>query len=754
MLHQSELHSGHAPGQASSEHVPTGDIERSASILLAKTLAMTGAASLLDVGCGQGAWLRAAAGHGVADPWGVDLPGTEPAAAFRRTISFCDAHGGFSLSRRFDLVTCVELAGKLPEVDHASLVQALSEHGDVILFAAPAPHESSEERSGFWPDYWAKLFHQNGCFCSDVLRSELWTDSRIVWRYRQNVLLFVKQDAWFSNPRLSGLRSTPAPLPLIHPDSLENRGKSRQTPPVEMLSPQALQTAAEAAFAAGDNARVVELCAAALGGAPANPTLHHLMGLASMALGQPFVAAEHFGKTLGLVPNHLPVRLDFAKALQAVGMHADAVAMLREAENTHPDDPDLGTALFSALSEAGQVAEAQSVLEHLQARHPDDVRFTAGLAAWYEDHGDLRRGLELMQKAAAQDPGSAQIRTHLAGMHERSSQMAQAVPHLERAIEMDRDNVQLRLRLADALLADSLSARGFAELEWRQRLPNDRPAAKGIKRWDGQSLEGARLLITAEFGPPEMIQFARFLPVLAKLGPRDVFVECHRGLEGLLSTIAGVSGCVAVDSALPAVDYALPILSLPAVLAGRGLLSELEIPYLHLPKGVYFPIPAERALKIGLAWQGESSPAMFDTPSETDRSCPLMDLTPLSYVRGCRVYSLQVGPDAQRLRDARIGVVDLSPVIPDFSNMAAAIARMDVVVSANNHVAHLAAALGKPVWLMLHPQDRDYRWREAAHPWYPTARVFRGEWSTVVLQLVEALSLLAEEKVGGSAEVR
>lgn len=737
------VHSGR-PGE-STLNLPAGDLDRSAAKLLARVLDMVPAFSILAVGSEQPAWLRAAQSIGISDLGGIALPGSPAEGGVETAGGFCSEHGEFSLARKFDLVVFSGLLDRLTSGDHSTFLKSLVNHGDVILFIAPSPHECPPEKGGAWPEYWAKLFGKCDYFCCDVLRQMIWSDLGIVWNFRQNAILYVKKEVWFSNSRLSHLSLTPSPLAMVHPDSLAadnglSQGASEVSPDLSRL-----QRLAELALSSGDNKRVVDLCSIAIGCGEATPTIRHLMGLACLALGDNFVATENLGKALASVPGHLALRLDFARALLAVGMAGDAVAILREGEKSHPDDMDLGIALFSALVAEGREAEAQATLERLHRHHPDHVACLAGLAAWYADHGEIRRGVELMQRAAALSPGTATMRSHIASMQMQLGETREAVRWLEQAVELEPADGALHLGLADALLEDSRSERAFRELEWRREMTGVRPPVAEISQWRGESLAGARILVTAEYGPAEMIQFSRFLPSLRKCGAREIFVECHSGLERLLSEIDGVSACISAGSKLPSVEFAIPLLSLPAALVDQGISLDVEDVYLSLPKGTYFPIPAERIQKVGLAWMGEASAALCaGTMSAEDRTCPLQDLVTLPYLSGWRFYSLQVGPSAESLRESISGIIDLSPVIPDFTTLAAAIARMDLVVTVNNHVAHLAAAMGKPVWLLLHPKDRDYRWRPSEHPWYSSARIFRGAWSTSVLEVMDRLKLLSD----------
>jgi hypothetical protein len=267
-------------------------------------------------------------------------------------------------------------------------------------------------------------------------------------------------------------------------------------------------------------------------------------------------------------------------------------------------------------------------------------------------------------------------------------------------------------------------------------------------RWRGESLgPGAggaarRLLIHAEQGFGDTLQFCRYIPLIAERGGA-VVVECQPALRRLLDSLAEpYAGQVTVISrgdALPAVDFHIPLLSLPHILQTTLSTIPAFVPYLKASE------PEARAwrnrlgggsLNIGLVWSGNAK-----RQDDHMRSCPIDDLRPLLDLPGLRLFSLQ----KDRQEPLPDGIEDLSPDLSDFGATAAAIDALDLVVSVDTAVAHLAGAMGRPVWVLLgYAADWRYLLDRNDSPWYPTMRLFRqaraGDWSLPIHNIGEALA--------------
>jgi len=263
-------------------------------------------------------------------------------------------------------------------------------------------------------------------------------------------------------------------------------------------------------------------------------------------------------------------------------------------------------------------------------------------------------------------------------------------------------------------------------------------------QWDGSDLAGKTILLFCEQGTGDVIQFIRYAPMVAARGAR-VIAYCDNPLKSLLTGTPGIGQVVGWDDPAPAFDEYIPLLSLPRVFCTRLDNIPASVPYLQLDTASVEQwrtrLGDAPGLKVGLAWAG--------TPThrnDHNRSTSLAQLAPLTAVPNVKWFSLQKGPASEQTRNPPPGMnlIDLTEHLHDFSDTAAMIASLDLVITVDTAVAHIAGALAKPLWLMLAFMP-DFRWlldREDC-PWYPTARLFRqkqaGDWEPVVKRLAEFL---------------
>jgi tetratricopeptide (TPR) repeat protein len=483
---------------------------------------------------------------------------------------------------------------------------------------------------------------------------------------------------------------------------------------------------AQALFRAHDYAGCVALCRRLLGGTGDDVPTLHLLGVALVRTGELAGGADVLAHALELAPADLTLRIDRALALAQSGRLDAAVLVFAEGARFHPGNPDLAARLARLLSEHGRHADAQAVLAAALGAVPDHLELRGLIAA--ECAADLRIG-EALAHLAVIDllvPGQSQIHTNLGVLHQAAGHLDQAIRHYRRAIQLAPDNSLAHVNLATAWLSLGDFRQGLPEYERRLTLPHVRRPPATVPRWQGEPLAGRRLLVTAEQGYGDMIQFARFLPDLAALGA-DVVVECPPGLERLVAAIAGVSSTVTMGAPLPAADFAIPLLSLPLCLGCDGSRLAAALPYVTAPAG--FALPPGSGLRVGLVWAGRpASGETFVRRSLNRRACALADLAALLAVPTVRWFSLQVGEASAELGGAPHPIADLAPALKDFADTAAAIVELDLVISVDTSVAHLAGALKAPLWVLLAAGQTDYRWGPAggSSPWYPHARLFRA----------------------------
>ena len=315
----------------------------------------------------------------------------------------------------------------------------------------------------------------------------------------------------------------------------------------------------------------------------------------------------------------------------------------------------------------------------------------------------------------------------------------EAISCFDRALAIRSDYVDCRWERALSLLQKGDFRRGFQEYAWRSvlrtrmRRPFEQPA------WEGQELEGRTILIHFDQGHADMVQFARYVPLVCDRGGR-VIVECPADLAPLLTTLKGVSTVVAAGKALPHFDVQTPLSALPAIFDTTLETIPTRVPYLRVPEGAAdkITVTENAGLKVGIAWAGD--PLRHDNSLGT---CPLHHFIEFADLAGVTLYSLQSG-GAARERGAIACdslIQNIVTAEQDLGGLAAAIAEMDLIVTIDSTVA---GAMGRPVWMLL-PFVSEWRWMDEREdsPWYPTMALFRqerhGEWDGVFKRLSLAL---------------
>jgi len=324
----------------------------------------------------------------------------------------------------------------------------------------------------------------------------------------------------------------------------------------------------------------------------------------------------------------------------------------------------------------------------------------------------------------------------------RAGRTGQALSMIERRIR-DYPSTSLHAQYALALLIAGRFREGWEQYEFRwidEPLLSARPNFVQ-PQWNGQDLRDKTILLWSEQGFGDFIQFIRYAVHVKRLGP-TVIVLLRDELRELAARIPAIDRILGSNEPYPRFDYYINLLSLPRVFGTDAGSIPADVPYIDIDE-VRSAHWRERlqadALKVGIVWAGSATHLR-----DRFRSLAFGSLAPLLQLRGIRFYSLQKGPGAASLSAADSAVVDLGPELKNFADTAAAIAHLDLVISVDTAVVHLAGALGKPVWTLL-PIPSDWRWMDARDdsPWYPTMRLFRqkshGDWDEVVGQVKSAL---------------
>ena len=440
--------------------------------------------------------------------------------------------------------------------------------------------------------------------------------------------------------------------------------------------------------------------------------------------GQIDEAVEGYARVLRLDPNHKQCCNNLGVALRAQGKFQAAVAAYCRALAQVPDDAGTHSNLGNALRALGRFDEAEACHRRAIKLDPNyiEARYNLGIAL--KDKRRIGEALACFNEVLAGKPDHADA-------------------HWDRAL---------------AWLVAGDFEHGWPEYEWRWQLAENPERDFTQPLWDGADLEGRTILLHAEQGMGDSIQFARYAPLVAARGGR-VVLECSAPLTRLFETLDGVDEVVSKEDALPDFDVHAPLLSLPGTFATTAQTIPCEIPYLAADPARATQLRDQLtgltgALKVGLVWAGKPS-----HKNDHNRSLGFEPLIGLLGLRNILFFSLQIGPRAEEMRTAGCDglIYDLSGSIKDFADTAVLLEALDLLITVDTSPAHLAGALGKPVWALI-PYVPDWRWlldRDDS-PWYPSLWLFRqdqqGDWTGPLRRVAEALKALADETAGGGRD--
>ncbi len=471
---------------------------------------------------------------------------------------------------------------------------------------------------------------------------------------------------------------------------------------------------------------------------PDQPNALFMLGSAMLA-DNPASAIAPLTRVLALQPGHRSARLATARALLATGQAAAALEILEPLAS----DRALAAATLlrgTALSALGRAEEAVQALTDTVASDPAHAEAHLNLGNALAACGQPGLAEHHIRHALALDPAMPEAHASLGHLLAGAGHLPQAVAACGAAIALRPDFAPAHWNLAVTHLLGGDLAAGWPEFEWRkQRFASAFANSPASPAWRGGDLAGQSLLVLTEQGHGDTIQFSRYLPLLVARGA-SVLLECAAALAPLLAQLAGVA-IIPRGAARPPFDLWVDLLSLPG-LFGTTLDS------IPSPAGYLRPDAAQAAawdqalphrLRIGLACFGNPAHS-----NDRQRSLPIGALDPIVTAAGHSMVSLQTGPQSAALAE-RLGVPDRSAALTHWSATAALVASLDLVITVDTAVAHLAGALGIPVWLLL-PHAPDWRWMlgRSDSPWYASMQIFRqsapGDWAGVAHRVAVALT--------------
>jgi hypothetical protein len=402
----------------------------------------------------------------------------------------------------------------------------------------------------------------------------------------------------------------------------------------------------------------------------------------------------------------------------------------------------LGVVLYQTRRQG----DALPLLERAAAAVPEEPEFhnNLGLALAAGDRND--DAIAAYRRALALRPGHAIAWNNLGLTLQAANRLPEAIAAFREALARIPEFAQAHWNLALALLAHGEFGEGWREYAWRLKIPELAQHERQFAgpRWDGVARPGETLLVTAEQGLGDTLQFIRLAQPLAGRGVR-VLVSAQRSLVRLLATVPGVAAVFGPDETLPPYDAYTPVIALAGALGVTASTVPCAVPYLAADPVRRTEVAAAlaahgRVRKVGLAWSGSPQ-----NTNDRRRSVALAALASLFAVPGVAWFSLQTEDDENDVAAVPAAhVLHRLAARNDFDGAAALVAELDLVVTVDTSLAHLAGALARPTWVLL-PFASDWRWQQdrADSPWYPTVRLFRqprpGDWEAVIARIATEL---------------
>jgi len=461
-----------------------------------------------------------------------------------------------------------------------------------------------------------------------------------------------------------------------------------------------------------------------------NATAHFNLGNALRNKGDLFGSVASYTKSIEADPKRENAYVNLSNLLIENNQLDRAEDVLLSAVEALPESPAVWLNMAVLRHNQGRDNEALEAVETTIALAPDNDQAHSNRAATHARLGQFDNALDAHERALALAPNNP---SHLIGLCDTLRAMGnyeKALETCEKIIELEPNNADARVTKGILSLLFGDFETGTKEYDWRWKTDEMKIPDLGASVWNGEPLQGKTILVYGEQGLGDTIQFARYIPKLAVQGA-TVIVQCRPQLIRLLRSVEGTNAVGPWGVAVKGLDFHAPLLN-------------LMCPLDTIPNDVPYVAPEETDLEewyqrlgdkvefqVGVAWAGSPT-----HKGDKQRSIGIEVLKPLFDFPDVQFFSLQKH-DRRDAGTVPHGVVDLAADLHDFADAAAAIACLDLVITVDTAVAHLAGALGKPVWVML-PFVPDWRWMldRDDSPWYPTMRLFRqtkqGDWDGVL----------------------
>ena len=501
-------------------------------------------------------------------------------------------------------------------------------------------------------------------------------------------------------------------------------------------------------------------------------------------LGEYDGVVECARRVIALDAQHAGAHFSLGIALQNLKRMTEAEAAYRDTLHIHPAHSKALAQFIGMLTEQNRLAEVRTVLDNALAHAPKDALLHYNLGMLFLNLGQQADAKRAFEQAVAFNPALSEAHYYLGLLHYRQQEYNASITWFLRACMLTPTAIEPHRMLGAACVnagrvleaakayehlaklapndADAHTcaamchlmlgnfARGWPEYEWRLKTNYMAAPPTGMPRWNGQPLNGKTILINAEQGHGDTVQFVRYAREVKACGG-NVILGCQPALRRLLASCAGVDRVVCHGEPAPPYHVLVTLLSLPGMFKTTLETIPAEVPYLTVPSGAGAQAVALIArhagvLRVGLVWAGGIH------TQNRHRSLTLEHFKNLLGVAGTKFFSLQKDAATAELKLLPADtVVDLDPYLSDFADTAAAIQALDLIISVDTAVAHVAGALSRPVWTLL-PFAPDWRWmlNRDDSLWYPSMRLFRqpavGDWNSVIERVAAQLTVMVQTR--------
>ncbi|MBF0328316.1 MAG: tetratricopeptide repeat protein [Nitrospirae bacterium] len=498
----------------------------------------------------------------------------------------------------------------------------------------------------------------------------------------------------------------------------------------------------------GEREKSIEYFKKALIAAPTSPELNFNLANMLYESGHIDEAVTHYKMAIALEPEFKLAYNNIAEALKEIGCFDEALYYLQQVLKIEPNYTAAHMTMGNIFTAMRRLDDALDSYHNALDIEPHNHYALYNMANIRKITGSISEAIDIYREALKLKPDYSDAWSNLGAAFKSCGNISEAITCYRKAIELSPDNEDAHLNYAIALLLSGNFEEGWQEYEWRLKTRNVY-CRKNCKEWSGDTLNGETILLYADQGYGDTLQCARYIPMVKAMGAGKIILECQPELISLMRSIDCIDHISPRKSELANFDLCSALFSLPRIFNKNNIPA--SVPYLKADEKTIGKW-SERiksvgeSIRVGLVWAG--SPTYRE---DKFRSLDLKTLLPLLTLKDCGIsfFSLQTGAAANEIMDIpeNLRPIELSGEINDFSDTAAIMEQLSLIITVDTASAHLAGALGEPVWTLI-PEDPDWRWllERNDSPWYPTMLLFRKEknddWQNLILRLSTKLKKL------------